>query len=411
LKHLGKILRIDFNKAVVLFISALVEKVVFFAFFICLARNISVSRYGLITAVFTFGNILHSFFEFGFGNYLQREYSFKKENISGEFQTILTFRLIIYILFQTIILAYFAITSQINFLSLILIGLTLYTMGTTSIINRVFYSQDRYRDTLKILLVSRTVFILPIITMAVFHFNLFFILLLFALSPVMQLIWLFKENITLSFAIKFDKKILKNILVAAIPMGLGASFVMVYDKFDVVIIQNILNLEAVGIYSVAYSIYKLPHFLSGTIIMPAYTNFSRSFSERKSVKKVEVIRIVLVLAILSAVMMLFIFVAGGYMIFRFYGSAYFSSTKYLYVLLIAMPGLFFNNFTGVILNSAQKQVSAMNSTLIATVANILINIVFIARYGIIAAVWATIISEYLLLFVQLFFIKKYKIIE
>src|ERR1035437_6834524 len=88
----------------VLYIN-LIEKIVFFIFFLILARELDKSAYGLIATVFAFCNLSGSLFDLGFGFYFQRE-SDSKDNKS-EMESAISFRFFLLIFFALVVFVYF----------------------------------------------------------------------------------------------------------------------------------------------------------------------------------------------------------------------------------------------------------------------------------------------------------------
>jgi O-antigen/teichoic acid export membrane protein len=70
----------------------------------------------------------------------------------------------------------------------------------------------------------------------------------------------------LNLQLRFDYSVLKKILYSSVPIGIGIIFVLVYDRIDILIIERFLSFEAVAVYSIAYSLYKIPTIISGVIL-------------------------------------------------------------------------------------------------------------------------------------------------
>ena len=71
---------------------------------------------------------------------------------------------------------------------------------------------------------------------------------------------------------------------------------------------------------------------------------------------------------------------------------------------VAVFGFGLNSFTGSFLNSQGYFKKVMYSALFAVLFNIIFNIVYLPKFGVIAAVYASIITEYSLFFLQALFI-------
>ena len=264
------------------FYSALIEKFTFFIFFVFLARKTSVEDYGSIVAIFAFTNILANFFEFGFGPYFQREAATNNEKFNEELQTAISFKLISFPFFITIIFFYFTFSHVIDVPTLLIIGITIFIFFVNSIFSSILFGKNLYFKSFQSIFLSR-IFIIFLISLSFFLLSDIRIafLILFT-GSLLQSYLLLKVVRSLNIKVvlrKVDKKILKKIITSSFPIGIGISFVFVYDKIDVLLIEKIINPETVAIYAVAYSIYKLPQILASVLLVPLYSDFSTFFRD------------------------------------------------------------------------------------------------------------------------------------
>jgi O-antigen/teichoic acid export membrane protein len=228
------------------------------------------------------------------------------------------------------------------------------------------------------------------------------------LGAVIQLIlilhYLRKEKLKISLQ-KFQFSILKKILSASLPIGMGIFFVFVYDKVDILLIQNILNPEAVAVYSVGYSIYKLPLILISTILIPLFTELSSQYKSSGAINIGTIKAAGFYLLIYSFIVIAVFFFSAGIFVNIIFGSKYFASINVAKVLSLALPGLFLNNLTGVVLNSIRKERFPLYTTILGMLVNICTNILFIPVFGIYGAVWATILAESIVFLLQAYLLK------
>ena len=83
--------------------------------FLFIARVYSASTFGLITTIFAFSNILHSFFEFGFAFYFQREAASQNDKLQKEISSAVIFKLITFAAYLAVTLIYFHGEIEKNF--------------------------------------------------------------------------------------------------------------------------------------------------------------------------------------------------------------------------------------------------------------------------------------------------------
>jgi O-antigen/teichoic acid export membrane protein len=387
----------------------LLEKVVFFVFFLILARELDKSSYGLIATVFAFTGILNSLFDLGLGFYFQREAG--AEDIKQKLDSAISFRIMLMVIFVVVLFIYLYFNLLIDPVIIGIIGLLTYLNGFNFILNSVLYGKKRYKKSFIGFLLSRIIFAVLIVIFYIFKVQHYLILLSLLISVLFHLGILYKylhqEN--LSVQLKFEPAVLKKILHSSIPIGMGVIFVLIYDRLDILIIERFLSFEAVAIYSIAYSLYKVPIIISGVVLTPVFTDLSKSYSLNNKINSHEILLVSLILLIISIVTILFVNLFGETIILFFYSSKYSFSIPYFRYLVFALPGLFLNNLTGVISNSIRKEKIPMISNGIGALIHVSINILLISSYGLWGAVAATIISEYFVFILQFGFLLKHNL--
>jgi O-antigen/teichoic acid export membrane protein len=378
----------------------LIEKIVFFIFFVILARELDKSTYGLIATVFAFCNLSGSLFDLGFGFYFQRESG--SNNIKSEMESAISFRLFLLLLFAVVIYIYLFSNLLIDPIIISIIGLLVYLNGFNVILNSFLYGRKKYKKSFIGFLLSRIIFVVLLILFIFLKIQSYLILSTLLISIIIHFFILLNlcSHEGLHLKLRFNKASLLKVLKSSIPIGVGSVFVLMYDRLDVLIIERIISFEAVAVYSIAYSLYRVPQLISNVILTPVYTDLSRSFAVKKSIDPNNIMIVFIMLICISLFSVVFVNLFGEPIILFFYGNKYASSIPYLKYLVFALPGLFLNNLTGVISNSIRKEKIPMISTGIAALVNITANILLIRLYGIWGAVAATILSEYFVFILQ-----------
>src|SRR5512140_3820743 len=99
----------------------LLEKVVFFVFFLILARELDKTSYGLIATVFAFTGILNSLFDLGLGFYFQREAG--AEDIKQKLDSAISLRIMLMVIFVVVLFIYLYFNLSIDPVVIGIIGL------------------------------------------------------------------------------------------------------------------------------------------------------------------------------------------------------------------------------------------------------------------------------------------------
>ena len=391
--------------------SALIEKFTFFVFFVYLARKTSVANYGTVVAVFAFANILSYFFEFGFAPYFQREASTENGKLNEEIRTALSFKLFSLPFFLLAIVFYFSFSHSDDLVIFFIIGITVLLLTTNSIFTRILYGRNLYSSSFVALFSSRIFIIFFTILLFFFFSELKIVLIALLSGSILQGYFLLKYLKLLNIKVnigKINRKVLKKIMSSSLPIGIGISFVFIYDRVDVLLIEKIISPEAVAFYAVAYSIYKLPQLLSSVFLTPLFSDFSIIFQNRNRFSLKLLIKPGVVLVLISFLMIAGINLTSEFLLKVIYGSRYINSAWILNMLCFALPGLFLNGLTGNTLNSLRKEKTVMYSGFFAMIINIFINLILLKRIGVEGAIIATIITEYANFFIQFFILVKLK---
>lgn len=400
-----------FRRGQYILYTTLLEKSVFFIIFVILARKYSVSEYGALTSIFVLGYILVSFFDLGLSNYFQRRTASDLTKSIKEFNSAFTYRLISYciILLMTYLYNYWDSTFDI-FLSVIVVS-SLFIFSTSWFLIKILYGLNEYALVFKRFIVSRCILTASSGLLIFTDISLTIYSLAFFISALIEFILLsvpLSKKVGFSFKINFKYEILKRIFASSVPMGLGLFFVVVYDRIDILLVQNIIGLEWAGLYAVAYSFYKIPYIISGVLLTPLYTDLSAEFESEKKISYDKIKRLGLFLVIFSIISICFIFFLSDFLIESIYGKKYILSANILNLLVIALPFLLLNNLTGVTLNSIRKEKYTFYSAAIATVLNLFLNISLLNMIGIVGAVVSTILTELIIFLIQLNYIMKFK---
>lgn len=392
------------------FYTSLLEKSIYFIIFIFLARKYSTEEYGAFISVFVLGNILAALFELGFSNYFQRSAASDISKSAEDFNSVVTFRLITYLIILIISYLYYA-SSPTDFKLVIIVITSIYIFNTSWVLIKIFYGINRYSLTFNIIIISRFILIISSAILLNLDVSITLVSLSFLITSVSEFILLAIHLSRLklfNFNLKIDFKALRRIFLSSVPMGLGMFFVIVYDRMDVLLVQNIISNEAVSYYTVAYSIYKIPQLFIGIILTPLFNDLSNEFelSKKLNFRNLKYLGILLVLFSLISIVVFYLLT--DVIIELIYGIKYLSSSYILKPIILALPFLFLNNLTGVILNSIRKEKLAFNSAVFAALFNIIFNIVLLNIIGLPGVIISTILTELLIFLIQLNYLLKFQ---
>lgn len=211
-----------------------------------------------------------------------------------------------------------------------------------------------------------------------------------------------KESI---YSWKFDKQIALMILKDSWPLIFTSAFIMIYSEIDQIMLKSMIDAHAVGIYDSAVRVVEAWYFIPSIIVssfFPAMINAKIS-SREVYIKRMR--KLYTFMFVMSLVLALASTVFASLIMHILYGNAFSSGIPILQVYTWSLIGTFIGNLLmNHLIAENQTKVSFVVS-FIPMVLNILLNIIFIPKFGVIGPAYATLIAYSSTPFVVLFFKK------
>lgn len=388
----------------------ILERLTFFVFYVSIARYVDKNIYGFIVSVSSLTNIIATIFDLGIPFFIQRE-STTNENTKSFLLQSIFLKLILIIVFLPLPFIYYH--SDINnWLIILIVSLINFFSPINQILISYLNGKYLFKENYQAILISRIPYLIFLIFASIFKINFYFSLFSILSTLIAQNIILlrfarleFKDLLK----IKFQPELISMLIRKSLPFGLGLIFIMIYDRFDVLLIQKLLSNETVAIYSAAYSLYRNSSIFSSIILIKVFNDASKFYVENRRLDLKTFLNSGKVLLILSLILILIFNLFGEILIKILYTSKFINSVGILETVSFALPLLFLNNLTGVSLNSIHKEKITMFSTFIGMLINLISNILLIPELGVYGGVISTIITELSILIFQLIFVIKYSL--
>ncbi|MDD3591331.1 MAG: oligosaccharide flippase family protein [Sulfurovum sp.] len=204
---------------------------------------------------------------------------------------------------------------------------------------------------------------------------------------VVGFIYMYKRSyIALKFDIVKIKSIL-NISVPLIPHGLGGLVIATSDRL---FIEQMVNLESVGLYAVGYSFGMIVMLFADAFIKAWSPWFYKNLVEPTDSKKVKIVKYTYIYIIGIFILAILISVVGEFILPYFVDERYHSANEFILWVAIgyAVQGVYKIFFPYLVHISRTSFLAT--STVVAALVNLALNYVFIDLYGAIGAAYATI---------------------
>ena len=205
---------------------------------------------------------------------------------------------------------------------------------------------------------------------------------------------------------RFDKALVKPILISSWPLILSTVFTVIYSRIDQVMLNHYLGYSAVGIYDVSVRISELWYIFPSVVIgslFPAMVNIKKSGN--KEAYRRRMIYLYSFVFYLSIVVILPMTLLSEQIVMILYGKAFIEAASVLKI--YAWAGVFIGLATVInqfLINENQTKILFVLN-FFSMVGNVVLNLFLIPKIGMVGAALATLIS-YSFLIVGVVFFRK-----
>jgi O-antigen/teichoic acid export membrane protein len=209
--------------------------------------------------------------------------------------------------------------------------------------------------------------------------------------------------------LRFNKKIAQNLLKDSWPLILSGMVIAIYMRIDQVMIKEMLGSESVGQYAAAVRISEAWYFIPMVIassVFPAIINAKKISEELYYARLQQLYSFMVWLSIAIALPMTLL---SDWVVHLLYGNQYQQAGNVLMIHIWSGVFVFLGVASGKWLLNENLQIFSTINTSIGAILNIFLNYIFIPKFGIEGAAWATLISYCVAAYLGLAFFKKTRI--
>ena len=186
------------------------------------------------------------------------------------------------------------------------------------------------------------------------------------------------------------------------PFMIAVAFSIIYTRIDQIMIEHMINATAVGIYSVGENIAEVWYFVPGVIITSLFPAIVNSRTVGNGSYERRLFYFFILIAGVSLLFALPIHFLSGFIIWILYGSKYAGSAIILSIYVWAGIGYNIGVAATNYLTAENHRLAIFASAGIGAISNVILNLVFIPRFGIMGSAYATLISYSLIPISMLF---------
>ena len=183
----------------------------------------------------------------------------------------------------------------------------------------------------------------------------------------------------------------KQLIRYGFPVALSVVAVGIYHRIDQVMLHKIANDRALGPYVVAVQLIEQLSVLPVALVSSLFPVLSQVSGQEEQFRRYLDVSYRFLMAVVFAICAVFTPIAGP-LVDLFYGKQFHSAAPLLVVLVWSEVPIFFGVVIANAIIAKNLQRYLPICTVLGAVVNVILNLVFIPRWGALGASWATVIS-------------------
>ncbi len=192
----------------------------------------------------------------------------------------------------------------------------------------------------------------------------------------------------------FNSEIAKNIFSESWPLIFSGIAITIYMKVDQIMLKQMLNEIEVGYYAAAVQLCESWYFLPMVISSSLFPAILKAKQTSENLYTSSMQKLIDLLAWIPFAMAIPVMIFSDLIVELLYGNEFMSSSAVLTIYIWASIAAFLNVATGQYLVAEKLTRITLIRNLIGLVLNIILNLIFIPKYGIIGSAYATLISYF-----------------
>lgn len=397
-------------------LASIGQKILSFLYFTFIARMVGAEDTGKYFLALSFTTIFAVITDFGLSPSLNREVARKPEEASRHLSSVLGVKILF------IVGTYIAMMAVAQLLSysdemLLLIALSGITMIFDSI-HLSFYAVLRGMHQLKY--EARAIVMSQFTTLCIgtaallLGQPLVWLIIAFIISSFLNVLYawyMLRHRAHVRIAVRFEKTLVKSMLVVAFPFALAGIFARVYSFSDSVFLSKLANTKAVGWYSVPNKIAFAFQFIPLALSAALFPRMSEAFVCDREHLAYLFERAMKYLIVVAMPLAIFLGVLSPEIILTIYTTEYAPAIVPMQILLASLIFAFIDFPVGSLLNSCNHQATQTTAMGVAMVVNVAANIALIPSYGVVGAAIAALLGNVALFVVGYLFVPRIAIVH
>jgi len=319
----------------------------------------------------------------------------------------ISFPLLILFTFLTVyVLKYSSDTAYV----IILIAIYNTFVSSITYIGSALVSLHRNDILLKINIINKFILLLGAFILLSYGYKLSELLYLFIFTSALLFVYaLFQVKVIVpNFKILFNKRFNKTYILLSFPLVMASAAEFVNLKIDTVFIGSMMSEIDVGYYSASYNLLVGATLVPLALTKVYFPNFIDYYKDDKSRAFTLLKKYSIYFLVYSVLVGVIFYTLAPYFIKFIYGDSFKASVSVLRYLSFALIVLVLNRLYNYTLLAMKQNSYYFKITVFGMCINLILNYILISQYGILGAVFATIFTEMVVMWLGIYKVEKLK---
>jgi len=373
---------------------------------IYVARFLGPEKFGLLSYALGFVMLFGTIASFGLNEILVRELLQEKTQIKELLSTAFFIRFFGFLMMGCIIIFALQFTNDDKYTHLMITIITLSIFFQSfNVIDCYFQSQVQSKYVVIVqfiqLLITSLIKIFLIINKAtLIWFAIVFLIDQALLAILLLSIYRWKKEWFSVFSVRW--KLAKQLFTNAWPLIFSGMMVSIYMKIDLIMIKEMLDAKAVGIYAAAVKLCEVLYFLPVVVMSSLFPAVVEARKKDLIVYRKQVYRIYEIMIGATAIVAIITTFLADWIVNILYGSIYQEAATILQIYIWAFVFVSLGVVSSKYLVAENLEIYAMYRSILGAIINITLNWYLIPIYGIKGAAIATLITQIFVAYLFLF---------
>ncbi len=373
---------------------------------IYVARFLGPEKFGLLSYALGFVMLFVTIASFGLNEILVRELLQEKTQIKELLSTAFFIRVFGFLMMGCIIIFALQFTNDDKYTHMMITIITLSIFFQSfNVIDCYFQSQVQSKYVVIVqfiqLLITSLIKIFLIINKAtLIWFAIVFLIDQALLAILLLSIFRWKKEWFSVFSVRWE--LATQLFTNAWPLIFSGMMVSIYMKIDLIMIKEMLDTKAVGIYAAAVKLCEVLYFLPVVVMSSLFPAIVEARKKDLIVYRKQVYRIYEIMIGATAIVAIITTFLADWIVYILYGSIYQEAATILQIYIWAFVFVSLGVVSSKYLVAENLEIYAMYRSILGAIINITLNWYLIPIYGIKGAAFATLITQIFVAYLFLF---------